>query len=94
MFKRIVSLFCLFVLVFSVCSVSAELDEPDLSAEEMEFDPEELHELGIVETDGSRTITCTGDLTIGGDNYHKKGKKFRQALEDHDNVFRIALSLR
>ena len=87
MFKRIVSFVCLFVLVFSFSGVSAELDEPELSAEEMEFDPEELHELGIVETDGSRTITitCTGDLTIGGDNYHKKGKKFRQALEDHDN---------
>ena len=42
---------------------------------------------GIVETDGSRTITvtCTGDMTIGGDNYHKKGKKFYQELEKNNN---------
>ena len=34
------------------------------------------------------TITCTGDLTIGGDNYHKKGKKFYEELrkKNGDNI--------
>ena len=27
------------------------------------------------------TVTCTGDFTIGGDNYHKKGKKFYDELD-------------
>ena len=29
------------------------------------------------------TITCTGDFTIGGDNYHKKDI-FSKELEEHD----------
>ena len=46
-------------------------------------DAEVEEELSI---DGSVTITvtCTGDLTIGGDNLHKKGKKFYDMLEKNN----------
>ena len=42
---------------------------------------------GVVDTDGSTTITitCTGDFTIGEDNYHRKGKKFKDELKNHGN---------
>ena len=73
---------CLFLLpVYSL----AELDEEELYIEEWidTDDPEDTAVL--VETDGSKTITitCTGDFTIGGDNYHRKGKKFYDELKKH-----------
>lgn len=84
--KRFIALSLSFVLMLSFCSSFAELDEEELYIEDWIIDSEE-DELGIVETDGSRTITitCTGDLTIGGDNYHKKGKKFYDELKKNDD---------
>ena len=74
LFPRIFSLAAAFLLLVPALALS-ELDEDELFIEEWidVDDPEDS--LGIVETDGSRTITitCTGDLTIGGDNYHHKG---------------------
>jgi poly-gamma-glutamate synthesis protein (capsule biosynthesis protein) len=89
MIKRTVSLLLSLFLVFAYCESFAELDEEELYIEDWEFNPDDVNELGIVETDGSRTITitCAGDLTIGGDNLHKTGKKFYSALQKYnDNI--------
>ncbi|MCR5566170.1 MAG: CapA family protein [Clostridiales bacterium] len=87
MIKRCLSLLLSLLLMFICCAASAELQEEELYIEDWEFNPDDVNELGIVETDGSRTITvtCTGDFTIGGDNYHKKGKNFYGALEKNNN---------
>lgn len=84
MCKRIVS-FLLAVFLMLPVFASAELDELEISMEEL-LDPSETDDPSdSVDTDGSRliTVTCTGDFTIGGDNYHHKGKKFYNELKNH-----------
>ena len=85
--KQIVSILFSLLILFSACAQSAELNEEELYIEDWIMESDEEEGPGIVETDGSRTIviTCTGDLTIGGDNYHKKGKKFYDELEKNDD---------
>ena len=84
MTRRVFALFLACLFLFPVFS-RAELDEEELYIEEWidTDDPEDTAVL--VETDGSKTITitCTGDFTIGGDNYHRKGKKFYDELKKH-----------
>ena len=86
MMKRILSALISFVLIFSFCCSFAELNEEELYIEDWVMGEEEEDGKVIADTDGSTTITitCTGDLTIGGDNYHKKGKKFYDELDKHD----------
>lgn len=75
--------------LFSISFSAAELDELDWSIEEISLDTDEDEIPGIENTDGSFeiTITCTGDFTIGGDNYHKKGGKFYKELKNNkDNM--------
>ena len=83
---RFVSFLLVFVLLVPAVS-SAELDEDDIFIEEWIESSDSEETSGIISTDGSRTITvtCTGDFTIGGDNYHHKGKKFYDELKKHDN---------
>ena len=94
MLKRPVSLFMAFLLLFPVLAFS-ELEEEEIFIEEW-LDPVETENpLGIVETDGSTTITitCTGDFTIGGDNNHpRKGKHFYQELESHGNDINFTMA--
>ena len=88
MYKRVISLF-IALLLSSPFSVSiAELEEEEWffedTVEQMEDKENEL-----IDPDGSRyiTVTCTGDLTVGGDNYHHKGKLFYEELEKNgDNI--------
>ena len=86
MLKRFVLLFLALSLIpFSALS---ELDEDDLLIEDIiePLDTEE-DQGNAVDTDGSFTITvtCTGDFTIGGDSYHKKGKNFYNELRKKHN---------
>ena len=84
MFKRITCLLTVLLLLIPF-SVLSELDEDDLYIEEW-IETDETEDTAVVpDTDGSFTITvtCTGDFTIGGDNYHNKGKKFYSELEKH-----------
>ncbi len=76
MMKRILSALISFVLIFSFCCSFAELNEEELYIEDWVMGEEEEDGKVIADTDGSTTITitCTGDLTIGGDNYHKRAK--------------------
>ena len=82
--KRIISLLLALILIVPALS-SAELEEDELYIEEFLDLDEPDESSGIINTDGSTTITitCTGDFTIGGDNYHNK-KNFYKELEKHD----------
>ena len=75
---------CLLALPFPALS---ELEEDELLIEEIIELPEEEEPAVVPDTDGSFeiTVTCTGDFTIGGDNFHNKGKKFYSELSKHNN---------
>ena len=62
-------------------------DDEDFSILETIEEEETETAAGVVDTEGSTTITitCTGDFTIGEDNYHRKGKKFKDELKSHGN---------
>ena len=68
-------------------------DDDDLDIEEVleTIEPEETP--GLFESDGSTTITvtCTGDFTIGGDNYHRKNIFFFY-LKNHDGDINFTLA--
>ncbi len=87
--KLIIFILISFMLVLSVGPSFAELNEEELYIEDWIIGPEEDDLQSVENTDGSFliTITCTGDFTIGGDNYHKKGKKFYDELKKNkDNI--------
>ena len=60
-----------FILLVPLFSASAVVEE-ELDIEELIETTDSDDTLGVYETDGSTviTVTCTGDFTIGGDNYH------------------------
>ena len=93
MFRRTFAWFLVMILMLSavVCPAGAE-EELDIE-ELIEVDePEETP--GIYETDGSTviTVTCTGDFTIGGDNYHNKSKFFYKRLKEHDGDINFVMA--
>lgn len=90
----VVSLFLILLLLVPSFCHSAELDEEELYFEDWVEETDEDNGLAIVETDGSKTITitCTGDLTIGGDNYHHKGKKFYDELKKNNDDISFTMS--
>ena len=92
--KRFFSLLLTVLLLSASCVSFAELNEEELYVEDWIIMDEEDEGPGIVETDGSRTITitCTGDFTIGGDNYHKKGKKFYDELKKNNNNINFTMA--
>lgn len=83
--KRVTVFFLALLIILPVLS-SAELEEDELDILEIVEEIED-EKPDIISPDGSKTITitCTGDLTIGGDNYHHKGKKFYNALENNND---------
>ena len=94
MLKRFTSFMLILLLSFTSVTLAEDDDsffvmdgEEDISI----LDTIEVEETetaaGVVDTDGSTTITitCTGDFTIGEDNYHRKGKKFKDELKNHGN---------
>ena len=85
MIKRLWIL-CLVLTLIIPAVVFAYEDDEDLDIEEVVEPVDTPDDPGIVETDGSTTITitCTGDLTIGGDNYHRKNI-FSGELKKHDD---------
>ncbi len=86
---RIRNLWALMLAAILLVSLGAcpAVAEEELDIEELieTIEPEETP--GIYETDGSTliTVTCTGDFTIGGDNYHNKSKFFYKRLKEHNN---------
>ena len=87
--KKIFSILC--VLSFLLFCAAAVAADEELDLEELIIEDEVDENNGLYESDGSRilTVTCTGDFTIGGDNYHKKDlftkelKKTRRRYQFH-----------
>ena len=82
MFRKLFVCLLSFLILFTVAFAEkdGDVDITDL----LEFVPEEVKEKLVYDTDNAviMTITCTGDFTIGGDNYHKKNI-FSKELEEH-----------
>ena len=70
----------LFLFSFAFSEKDGDVDITDL----LESVPEDVKEKLVYDDDSAviMTITCTGDFTIGGDNYHKKDI-FSKELEEH-----------
>ena len=86
-------LLALILLSFPVvCTAAAEEEELDIEELIETIEPEETP--GVYESDGSTviTVTCTGDFTIGGDNYHNKSKFFYRRLKEHNDDINFVMS--
>ena len=84
MLRKYLALLISILLLISGCF--AEEEEEDLTiVEVLEHLPGEEEKKLTVDSDHAiiMTITCTGDLTIGGDNYHHKDI-FTPELKAHD----------
>ena len=93
MSRRTFAWFLVMILMLSAAVYSAGAEE-ELDIEEL-IEVEEPEETpGIYETDGSTviTVTCTGDFTIGGDNYHNKSKFFYKRLKEHDGDINFVMA--
>ena len=90
--RKAFSLILALTLIFSA-AVFAEAEE-ELDIEELIETIEPQETPGLYEVDGSTliTITCTGDFTIGGDNYHNKSKFFYKRLKEHDNDINFVMA--
>ena len=93
MSRRTFAWFLVMILILSAAVYPAGAEE-ELDIEEL-IEVEEPEETpGIYETDGSTviTVTCTGDFTIGGDNYHNKSKFFYKRLKEHDGDINFVMA--
>ena len=83
MIKRFTALLLSVLLLLPVCVLAEE----ELDIEDVINLSEEEGSTYQLDSNGNTiiTITCTGDMTIGGDNFHKKGKKFYSELEKNGN---------
>lgn len=81
--RRLWALFLALTLLPLAMAAGEWEDELDIEELIEETVPEETP--GLFESDGSTviTITCTGDFTIGGDNYHHKDI-FSKVLKAHN----------
>ncbi|MBR5961153.1 MAG: CapA family protein [Clostridia bacterium] len=91
MIKRIIALILSVLLVLPLCAFAEDdeldiVDVIDLSEEESKTIQQDSNGNTII------TITCTGDMTIGGDNYHKKGKKFKEELKKNGNDINFTMA--
>ena len=89
MIRKIAAFLLSMICLIPACGL-AELSEEELDIEEVIELPDGEERFVQEDSLGNTiiTITCTGDLTIGGDNYHKKGKKFYEELrkKNGDNI--------
>ena len=93
MSRRTFAWFLVMILILSAAIYPAGAEE-ELDIEEL-IEVEEPEETpGIYETDGSTviTVTCTGDFTSGGDNYHNKSKFFYKRLNEHDGDINFVMA--
>ena len=91
--KRLLALLAAMTLTVPALSAAEYVDEDDedlLIEDVIEEVITEKKE--VLDSDGSAliTITCTGDFTIGGDNYHKKDI-FTPELKAHDGDINFIL---
>ena len=90
MFRKITALLLSVFLLLPACVMA----EDELDIEEVIDLTEEESSTYQLDSNGNTiiTITCTGDFTIGGDNYHKKGKKFYSELEKNENNINFTMA--
>ncbi len=90
MIRKITALLLSVLLLLPVCVFA----EDELDIEEVIDLTEEESSTYQLDSNGNTiiTVTCTGDFTIGGDNYHKKGKKFYSELEKNDNNINFTMA--
>ncbi len=71
--RRLISLLICLILLIPACLAEGFDDELEIT-EILEFLPEEPGKKLTRDSDDAviMTVTCTGDFTIGGDNFHKK----------------------
>ena len=93
MSRRTFAWFLVMILMLSAAVYPAGAEE-ELDIEELIGVEEPEETPGIYETDGSTviTVTCTGDFTIGGDNYHNKSKFFYKRLKEHDGDINFVMA--
>lgn len=93
MSRRTFAWFLVMILILSAAIYPAGAEE-ELDIEELIEVEEPEKTPGIYETDGSTviTVTCTGDFTIGGDNYHNKSKFFYKRLKEHDGDINFVMA--
>lgn len=82
------------MLILPVSGLCGLEDEEELDITEVVDEPEDENNLGVIESDGSTvlTVTCTGDFTIGGDNYHHKEKDFYGELKEHGDDINFTMA--
>ena len=98
MYRKITALITLLVLLFSFAIAEEDAGnfdvEDDVDITELVQIAEEEAAKEKKDSDGAyiMTVTCTGDFTIGGDNYHKKGKKFYDELKKNDDNINFTMA--
>ena len=92
MTRRIIALLCCLMLLVPAALAEDFDDELEIT-EILEILPEEEGKKILKDSDGAviMTITCTGDFTIGGDNYHKKDI-FTPELNAHGGDINFTMS--
>ena len=88
---RIGSLLLALLLLLPASALMIEEDDLDIEEVIETIAPDATP--GLVESDGATviTITCTGDFTIGGDNYHHKDI-FTPELKKHGNDINFTMA--
>ncbi len=91
MFRRAFAFLIAVLLLFAHAAAQKDGDVDIIDL--IEYVPEDAKENLTLDDDNAviMTITCAGDFTIGGDNYHHKGK-FYEALKDHDDDIDFVLA--
>ena len=87
MYRKFTAFLCLLCILLSFAfAENTGFKEDDIDIGDLIQLEEEQAEKEQKDSDGAyiMTITCTGDLTIGGDNYHHKNL-FKPELENHDD---------
>lgn len=88
MFRRFTAFVLTMCLIpfFSACCEDDPFQETEVDFNDLVQQKEEETVKESKDSDGAyiMTVTCTGDFTIGGDNYHNK-KNFYTELKAHDD---------
>ncbi len=94
--RKVISLFLALLFLLSAAAASSEsleVEELDVSILDLVKIEEEEISREKKDSDGSyiMTVTCTGDFTIGGDNYHHKDLFTPELNNNHDGDYNFVM---